>query len=524
MTNASAVQFGRIRSTLWPIHASELKKFIPMLIIYALIVFNYSILKTTKDTLVMTAKASGAGTIPFIKVWVLMPMTLFVTYLYTKIANQYRREQIFYIMMALFVGFFALFAFVLYPFQNYIHPHAFADTLQSYLPEGFQGLIAMLRNWSFTLFYVMSELWGTTIMTVLFWGFANEVTSIQDAKRYYAILGVGANIATMLAGEAISYLSSDGFSLPFYHGDSWGQSLSLISLVIVFSGLASMLLFRYVNNAFYQHELKMNPMRVEPEKVRMGMRKNFAYLARSKYLICIAIIVLSYNISLNMIEVVWKDQLHHQFPNPTDLNAFNGKVIWWIGALSTLLSLAVTGPVTRRFGWTVSALVTPVILLITGALFFFCHYFRETSFLNHLAMILGTTPLMLIVLIGSAQNVFSRACKFTFFDTTKEIAFIPLSPESKLKGKAAIDGVGSRLGKSGSGLIHQSLIITLGSVSMSTPVVGAFLGLFFMGWLAAVKSLGKQFDELSQSPVEADTAVATPASTETKPAETLVQV
>jgi len=106
-----------------------------MLIIYALIVFNYSILKTTKDTLVMTAKASGAGTIPFIKVWVLMPMTLFVTYFYTKIANKYRREQIFYIMMSLFVGFFALFAFVLYPFQNFIHPHQLADALQSYCPR-----------------------------------------------------------------------------------------------------------------------------------------------------------------------------------------------------------------------------------------------------------------------------------------------------------------------------------------------------------------------------------------------------
>ncbi len=487
-----------------------------MLIIYALIVFNYSILKTTKDTLVMTAKASGAGTIPFIKVWVLMPMTLFVTYLYTKIANKFRREQIFYIMMSLFVGFFALFAFVLYPFQNFIHPHQLADTLQSYLPNGAQGLIAMLRNWSFTLFYVMAELWGTTIMTVLFWGFANEVTSVSDAKRYYAILGVGANIATMLAGEAIGYLSSGSLVLPFYEGDSWGQSLSLISLVIVLSGTASMFLFRYINHSFFSHEMKSNPLKPEPEKVRMGMRKNFAYLARSRYLIYIAIIVLSYNISLNMIEVVWKDQVQQLYPNPTEQNAFYGKVIWWIGAMSTFLSLSVTGPVTRRFGWTTSALVTPVILLISGALFFLCHYFRETPFLHQFSYILGATPLMLIVLIGSMQNVFSRACKFTFFDTTKEIAFIPLSPESKLKGKAAIDGVGSRLGKSGSGLIHQSLIITLGSVSMSTPIVGVFLGLFFISWITAVRSLGKQFDELSHTPNE-----PAPATTETlAPGET----
>ncbi|MFZ4772371.1 MAG: Npt1/Npt2 family nucleotide transporter [Chlamydiia bacterium] len=523
MTNTTAVKFGKIRSMLWPIHNSELKKFIPMLIIYALIVFNYSILKATKDTLVMTAKASGAGTIPFIKFWILFPMALLVTFFYTKIANKYRREQIFYIMMSLFVGFFALFAFVLYPLEDYIHPHGLADLLQSYLPSGAQGFIAMLRNWSFTLFYVMSELWGTTIMSVLFWGFANEVTNVSDAKRYYAILGVGANLATVFAGFAIEFLSSKTLSIPFYQGDNWGQSLSLISGVIVVSGLVSMVLFRYVNKSFYAHELKMNPTRVEPEKVRMGMRKNFAYLARSKYLVCIAIIVLAYNISLNLIEVVWKDQLLLQFPNPTDLNAFNGKVFMWIGALSTILSLTLTGNVTRIFGWTVSALVTPVILLVTGALFFLCHYFRESQFLLQFSYLIGTTPLMLIVLIGSMQNVFSRACKFTFFDTTKEIAFVPLSPESKLKGKAAIDGVASRLGKSGSGVIHQSLILALGSVAMSTPFVGVFLGLFFFAWIAAVRSLGKQFDELSH-PTNPTKEPVNVHADEPQSKETLVQV
>ncbi len=479
-----------------------------MLIIYALIVFNYSILKATKDTLVMTAKASGAGTIPFIKFWVLFPMALLVTFLYTKISNHYRREQIFYIMMSLFVGFFALFAFVLYPLQDYIHPHGLADLLQSHLPAGAQGFIAMLRNWSFTLFYVMSELWGTTIMTVLFWGFANEVTSVSDAKRYYAILGVGANLATILAGAAIDLLSSHTLSLPIYQGDSWGQSLSLISSVIVVSGIVSMFLFRKVCHTYSSLETPEAAAKKESEKVRMGMRKNFSYLARSKYLICIAIIVLAYNISLNMIEVVWKDQVLQQFPDPTDQNAFFGKVCMWIGAVSTFLSIAVTGNVTRVFGWTASALVTPVILLATGIMFFVCHYFKDTLFLNNISYMLGTTPLMLVVVIGAIQNIFSRACKFTFFDTTKEIAFVPLSPESKLKGKAAIDGVGSRLGKSGSGVVHQALILILGSVSMSTPVVGVLLGVFFFSWIAAVKSLGAQFEELSQAGIKPATSTA----------------
>jgi hypothetical protein len=57
---------------------------------------------------------------------------------------------------------------------------------------------------------------------------------------------------------------------------------------------------------------------------------------------------------------------------------------------------------------------------------------------------------------------------------------------------------------------------------MSTPVVGVFLGLFFISWISAVKSLGKQFDELSHTPNE-----PTPATPEAVPPsetdETLVR-
>ena len=95
------------------------------------------------------------------------------------------------------------------------------------------------------------------------------------------------------------------------------------------------------------------------------------------------------------------------------------------------------------------------------------------------------------------QNVFARVSKYTLFDATKELAFIPLSKESKLKGKAAIDGVGSRLGKSGGSIIHQGLLMLFGTVALSTPVVGIILFAVIGAWMFAVKSLGKQFNHLT---------------------------
>lgn len=105
---------------------------------------------------------------------------------------------------------------------------------------------------------------------------------------------------------------------------------------------------------------------------------------------------------------------------------------------------------------------------------------------------------MLTVTLGSIQNCLSRASKYTFFDATKEMAFIPLSSESKLKGKAAIDGVGSRLGKSGGSAIHQGLIIMLSTVGASVPYIAIIFFLIVLVWGATVVSLGKKFDQLAE--------------------------
>lgn len=499
MSSVAESPFNKVRSLFWPIYRFELRKFVPMLLIYMLIVFNYTLLKGMKDALVVTA--SGAESLPFIKIWAIFPMAVFFTYLFTKLSNKFNREKVFYIMMSLFIGFFFLFGFCLYPLRDIIHPHQLAAHLQTIAPSGFTGLIMIIKNWSFTLFYVMSELWGAMIMSVLFWGFANEVSSIQDAKRFYAILGVGANISTIFAGQLSVVLSKPLWPiLATFAGDSWGASIAVTSFVVFIFGLSAMGVYRWMNVRIFKKCPegfdKVHEKEPATTKQKLSLRKTFHYLANSKYLIYIAVIVITYNISLNMVEVVWKDQIKNLFPNPSDYLGYMGHVNTSIGILSTIVGLFITGTVIRRCGWTISALVTPLMLLVTSILFFSFLLFKDTS-LASLAYALGSTPLALGVFFGSLQNSLSRACKFTFFDTTKEMSFIPLSKESKLKGKAAIDGVGSRLGKTGGSLVHQVLLIIYGSVSLSTPIVAVILFAVVFAWIFAIRALGVEFDALA---------------------------
>ena len=207
ITNNTPREFGPIRSFLWPIHFSELKKFVPMLVIFFFVGFNYSILRITKDALVVTAPGSGAEALPFLKVWAILPMAFLFTFIFTRVSNKLSREKVFYVMMSIFIGFFILFSCVLYPCRDVLHPHQMADTIQSHLPLGLKGLIAIFRNWTYSAFYVMAEMWSTIIMTVLAWGFANDVTSVKDAKRFYGVLGIAINISGIAAGHAVTVLS-----------------------------------------------------------------------------------------------------------------------------------------------------------------------------------------------------------------------------------------------------------------------------------------------------------------------------
>lgn len=502
--------FGPIRSCLWPIHRHEVKKLLPMLFMVFLICFNYSIVRNMKDAVVVTA--SGAEVIPFIKVWVMLPTAVLLTYFFTKLSNRYSQERVFYIMITGFLISFAIFAFILYPLRDFLHPHALADRMELILPKGFKGLISMCRNWTFTGFYVMSELWGTIVLTVLFWGFANEVTKIQEARRFYSVFGIGSNIAAILAGQSAIFFSGRfNPSIPFGR-DAWEQTQMLLVLIIIASGIITMLLFRWINRhvlidpsfeEFHQNK------RDTKAKGRLSIRESFSYLSNSKYLICIAILVISYNLVINLVEVVWKDQLRRLYPDPNDFNNYMNNLTSAIGIVSTVTAIFMA-KIIGKFGWTRTALITPVTMLITCGGFFSFIFFRE-NFSDIVIAVLGTTPLAIAVFFGGAQNCLSKAAKYSVFDATKEMAYIPLSHECKLKGKAAIDGVGSRFGKSGGSLIHQGLLMIFATLTASAPYVAAILLIVIVFWIIAARILGKQFNELVDSQSEKP-VVAQPAT------------
>ncbi|KAI5068587.1 hypothetical protein GOP47_0016932 [Adiantum capillus-veneris] len=413
--------------------------------------------------------------------------------IYTKLANVLSKEALFYACILPFIAFFGGFAFLLYPLKDVLHPTALADSLLQSLGPSFLGPVAILRIWSFCLFYVMAELWGSVVVSVLFWGFANQITTVDEAKQFYPLFGLGANIALVFSGRTVKYFSHMRSNLPA-GVDGWGASLKGMMSLVVALGLVICGIHWWVNKfVLNDPSLPKAEARKKKEKPKLGMMESFKFLLSSRYIRDLATLVVAYGISINLVEVTWKSKLKAQFPSPNDYSSFMGDFSSYTG-IATFSMMLLSRYIFRKFGWGVAATITPTVLLITGVAFFGLILCSEP--LTPLLATWGMTPLLAAVYVGALQNIFSKSAKYSLFDPCKEMAYIPLDEDTKVKGKAAIDVVCNPLGKSGGALIQQFLIFGFGSLAASTPYLGGILLVIVIAWLGAARSLDKQFTPL----------------------------
>ena len=109
-----------LRRVFWPIEWHENKKFIPMALMMACILFNYATVRSIKDGLVVTH--IGPEAISFLKTYVVLPSAVIFMILYAKLCNMMSQQKVFYTVTMFFIIYFAVFTFVLYPNPDVFHP------------------------------------------------------------------------------------------------------------------------------------------------------------------------------------------------------------------------------------------------------------------------------------------------------------------------------------------------------------------------------------------------------------------
>jgi hypothetical protein len=190
----------------------ELKKMLPLSFMFFCILFTYTVLRDTKDVLVVTS--GGAEVIPFLKTYLNLPAAIGVTVIYSSLLNRMSASSVFYAFVWFFTIFFGSFATLIYPNIATLHPVGFATGLAESLPSAFGPIISIIKFWTFGLFYTCAELWGSVVSSLLFWSFANSVCSVHEATRWYPLFGMLANVALIFSGLFVRRVSALRSALP----------------------------------------------------------------------------------------------------------------------------------------------------------------------------------------------------------------------------------------------------------------------------------------------------------------------
>ena len=122
----------------------------------------FTMTRDTKDALVVSN--CGAEAIPFLKLYGVMPAATMFLVVYSKLSNVLSKQALFYATLLPFFIFYAAFAFLLFPARDTIH------FLPSTMESGSgTAIINLLRYWSYSLYFIVTELYAGAGVPLLFW-------------------------------------------------------------------------------------------------------------------------------------------------------------------------------------------------------------------------------------------------------------------------------------------------------------------------------------------------------------------
>ena len=423
-TNATTKpEFNKFQSMFWPIHGYEMKKFLPMSFLMFFILFVYTMVRDLKDVFIVKYAVCGnAEMISQLKFWFVMPAAILLVMVYSFLINKFGLRKTFYIMVSSFMIFYAIFLFILFPNRNSIHPGIETiEAMRASWPPFFNWIIPCLTNWSFSLFYVLSELWGTMAISSLFWQFANKITMKSEVKRFFGLYAIIGNIGVVLSGGSLKALAKWGKD----HDDAY---INICIGTCIACGIASMALYYYINAVVLKDPKLYDSSLVKEKKKKekVGIMDGIKILVKSPYLGLICAI-------------------------------------------------------------------TPLILTILGGAFFILVLYGK--FVS--PEFLGVSALQIAVWFGLFAGALSKCVKYCLFDSTKNMAYLPLDDDTKIKGQAAVEVIGGRAGKAGSSLIQILLINVIAAGSDLTSHLVTLVVIFSItvtGWISSVFGLSKKYE------------------------------
>ncbi len=317
-------------------------------------------------------------------------------------------------------------------------------------------------------FFIWVGIFSLMVVAQL-WAFANDVYTVEQGKRLFAIVGVGSSLGAIVGSFVTGQLVKLYGPYPFM----LGAALLL--------GVC-MLLTNVVNS---REKRPRAGVPATPDD-RVRGRSGFTLVFTDRYLLLIGCLMLLYNlVNTNGEYILGKTVMSmytaaHGAASAGSLDEkklvgeFYGNFFTLVNVLSALIQAFVVSRVLKYFGVRVALLVLPVVALV------------------------GYVSIAVIPILAFIRTakLLENSVDYSLQNTTRNALYLPTSREAKYKAKQANDTFFVRFGD----VLSAGLVFAggtwLGFAPRHFAVVNVVL---IMLWLVLAFAIGRRFERLAEA-------------------------
>ncbi|MEP7029102.1 MAG: Npt1/Npt2 family nucleotide transporter [Candidatus Eisenbacteria bacterium] len=427
-----------------------------------LLLSSYYLLKTIREPLVLAAQAGGAEVKSYASAAIAVLLLALVP-AYGAIASRVSRVKLIngvtLFFIACLVGFFF--------WSRAVGIPGMAVEGAPAVPPG-AGQLALGVS-----FFIWVGIFNLMIVAQ-FWAFANDVYSVEQGKRLFALVALGASLGA-IAGS----VAAKGLIVAYGLYPLMGLAAAILGLCMVLTNLVHVRERSKIAAGKERAAAPDEPTKADADAPITG-RSGFALVMTDRYLLLIACMMLLLNLVNTTGEYILGETLtniakgmvaHGQLADADIgkwIGSFYGTYFTWVNVISALLQAFVVSRAIKWLGVAGALLVLPLVAL--GA-------YATLAFLPLLPIIRGA-------------KIAENSLDYSLNNTARQTLFLPTSREAKYKAKQAVDTFFVRFGDVASAGLVFAGTTWLAFTPRHFAMVNAGLVLL---WLGIAFALGRAF-------------------------------
>jgi ATP:ADP antiporter, AAA family len=330
-------------------------------------------------------------------------------------------------------------------------------------------------------FFIWVGIFNLMIIAQL-WAFANDVYTVEQGKRLFAIVGFGASLGAIAGSFVTGQLVKVYGPYPFMLG-----AAGLLAVCMLLTNVVSLRQGRVKSTEpppAADVPAADVPAGAAPTGEGLRGRSGFALVFADRYLLLIGILMLVYNLVNTNGEYILGKTVVSLYTaahgaaaaggldEKKMIGEFYGNYFTMVNVLSAIIQAFLVSRVLKWFGVRVALLLLPAVALIG---------YGTMAFVPLLGFIRGTKL---------AEN----SLDYSLQNTTKNALYLPTSPEAKYKAKQANDTFFVRFGDVLSAGIVFAGTTWLGFAARQFALVNVALVLV---WLVIAVAVGRRFQRMA---------------------------